>query len=410
MKRERANAPTTPMLEAASGEAAASPSRSVIWPVLPALAALLLTGDWAIGVTPDSLNYLRAAENVAHEGYFGADYLHWPPLYPALLALHGLFAVNVMTFAICVSKILQLSTLAGFWLIARNVAKSAYGLAFGLLVLVCIPQFQFVFSTVWSEGLYIPLCIWTVFFWMRYLRETNGYRDLLLASVFLALALLTRHVGVVLAFALVLSIQRIRTRSLNEKLVALAATIAATIPYFFWVLRTWKLSGTIGGPRVPLQGFDPLQKFELFGRVIWHWFAPHSYLQSHGIIIAAVFLGAALLAPLHCFLVTPRTQDFLRSKHGDGCWLISLLTLFIVGHALLTIITAARYTLDVDNRTIFPIFWPTLLLSMHALMVLSMLARSTNSRFSIQAVEILIVGYCTYWFLAPNSIINTLVS
>ena len=52
-----------------------------------------LTAKFGPGTTPDSASYLSAALSLAHEGrllnYDGSVFVHWPPLFPMLLAPGG---------------------------------------------------------------------------------------------------------------------------------------------------------------------------------------------------------------------------------------------------------------------------------------------------------------------------------
>jgi hypothetical protein len=59
-----------------------------IAPLLPALLLFVCTLDLQYATTPDSLNYLQAASGLRSAGRFDAGFTYWPPLYPALLALH----------------------------------------------------------------------------------------------------------------------------------------------------------------------------------------------------------------------------------------------------------------------------------------------------------------------------------
>ena len=162
-------------------------------PGLPALAVLAALFGLDVSQTPDSAQYLRAAETFRLTGSLGNDYLHWPPLYPVLLAAHGSMAIT--TFAALLGNLGALATLLGAWMLGRRMFASPVTLALALLALVSVARFGTVFSHVWSEVVFVPLGVWLAYAWVRYLDEGKG---LPLACVLLALALLSRHVGVVM--------------------------------------------------------------------------------------------------------------------------------------------------------------------------------------------------------------------
>lgn len=341
-----------------------------IAPLIPALVLLLATASLEISQTPDSVQYLLAADGLARGDGFGSGFLHWPPLYPMLLALGGL------TWAAVLGKLGALATILGVWAIGRTVIASCIGLAFALLVLACLPQFGSVFGTVWSEAVYVPLCVWLAYFWADHL-TTGSRRSLLTACVLLSLAMLTRHVGVVLAIAMALMAFR------QPRTLALIG--AACVPYALWVARTMMVSGTYAGARPPRATPDLLHQLELFGRTVGHWFVPHTYFMSGGVAIGVVFLALALAGLAY---------------HARRSPLLTFAALFVLGHCALTVITASRLSLDVDARTLFPVFWPTLLL-----VIVAIETAHKPSRWFYYPVA----AYALLWFAAPNAITNALV-
>lgn len=343
---------------------------AAIAPLVPAIALLLATASLTIGQTPDSVQYLLAADALAQTGELGARFVHWPPLYPVLLSLGGL------TWAAVLANLCAVATVIGAWAVCRTVIASRIGLAFALLALVCLPQFGTVFGTVWSETLYVPLVVWLMYFWADYL-TTDSRRSLVASCVLLSLALLTRHVGAVLVIAMALMAYR--------KPRVLAAIGAACIPYALWVARTFYVSGTYAGERIPKEAPDLGHQLELFGRTVGHWFVPHVYFQSGGWIMGLAFLGLALGALAYHY----------RRSH-----LLTFAALFVLGHSVLTIYSASRVILDVDARTMFPAFFPTLLLVACAIQL-----TYRPSRWFWYPLA----AYALLWFSAPNAIVNALV-
>jgi hypothetical protein len=347
-----------------------------LWPLLPALLVLCSLLGLQVAQSPDSLKYLQAAENFHRSGELGADFLHWPPLYPVLLSLHHALGIGANTLAALLGDAGALATLLGAWLLGRRVFSSPLTLALVLLALVSVTRFGTVFASAWSEAVFVPLSVWLACFWTRRLEGEGG---LLPACLLLSLALLTRHVGVVLAIAMALTALRLPPRA---RLQALAAIAAACIPYALWLWRTYLLSGAPMGPRAPLAHPDLAHQLALFGQVWAHWLFPHAYFGG-------ILIGAAVLAAMAAALVAVRDSRFL-----------AYTALVLLGHCVLTVYSASRLFLDVDARTLFPVFWLALFLLAH------LLERAVAGR---RWAQLLLGAYLLAWFSAPNAIINALV-
>jgi hypothetical protein len=346
-------------------------------PGLPALLVLCMLFRLTAYQTPDSGKYLLAAESFRLTGGFGSDFLLWPPLYPMLLAAHG--ALPAATFAALLGNLGALATLLGTWALGRRLLASPLTLAMTLLALVSVPQFGVVFSHVWSEAAFVPLSVWLAYVWGRYL---EGGRGLATACVLLALAMLTRHVGVVLAIAMALTALR------WKKWPALGGIALGCVPYALWIVRTLYVSGTPMGPRAPLAHPNLLTQMDLFGRVWGHWLFPHAYAGG-----LAVGLGVIVAFGLALPLARRSTT-------------LVYVVLVVLGHCVLTVYSASRIFLDVDARTLFPAFAFALFVGAWTI---ERGLSAMDGRKALAAKAILGL-YFLVWFSAPNAIINALIA
>jgi hypothetical protein len=212
------------------------------------MGAALLVGaamaPYGPGMTPDSVHYLSAAENlrrglgyatsvVPWNGPFPRPIALWPPLYPAVLA--------VVTAAI--------GATAGPWgLNALLMGVSTWRIAraaplLGALAFAIAPAVISVHGYAWSEPLFLLLAILALEGQERLLAEPAPKR-LAFAVLFTALACLTRYVGVALvisgALALVLA---------GRRLLALIYAALAVAPLGLWLLRNRLVTGTLMGDR-----------------------------------------------------------------------------------------------------------------------------------------------------------------
>lgn len=343
-------------------------------PILPALLVLASLFGLVASQTPDSIQYLSAAQTFRQSGGFGAEYLLWPPLYPALLALWP-----DSTFAALLGDLGATASLVGAWLLGRRVFVSPVTLGIVLLVLVTVTRFGMVFGMVWSEAVFIPIAIWLSYFWAKHL---DGERGLSAACLLLSFALLTRHVGVVLAIAMGVTALR-----LSRPWRSLAAIGVACIPYALWLWRTYLLCGEAMGPRPLLAHANLPHQIDLFGGVWTHWLIPHVYAGGMvaGIVVLAAFAAALALV---------RNNRFL-----------TFAALVLLGHCVLTVYSASRLSLDVDARTLFPVFWLALLLVAYLIEC----GMGQLSGRSSKVARMVLGVYLLMWFSAPNAIINALV-
>ncbi len=259
-------------------------------PVLAATGAALLIGASMIphgpGMTPDSVHYLSAAENlrkglgyatsvVPWNGPFPRPVTAWPPLYPAVLAVvtalagvtAGPWALNMLLLA------------ASTWQVARAAPL------LGVIAFMVSPAVVSVHSYAWSEPLFLLLAVLSLRSQERLL-EKPGSKPLLtavIAAVVTALACLTRYLGVALAVsgALVLIASR-------RRLLGLAYGALSVTPLGLWLCRNYSLTGTLTGNR-SASGRELPELIREAAMTLGGWIVPVSSLR----IVALLTLLAA---------------------------------------------------------------------------------------------------------------------
>lgn len=231
--------------------------------VTGALSAIVLTlattWEHGAGTTPDSANYVAAAQSLlAGEGFLrfeGSPLILWPPLYPILLAgasfVSGLTPLGVapwlgaLSYAVFVATSAHLFyQLSGRSIVATTVAAS---------LLVASQAYPDVFRMAWSETSFLMLSAGFLLAANRLLAASNegdGRQAIIWMGITAALAALTRYVGVVFIGAgalVVLTYSAGPLRSRLTRSVAWSGAVAA--PLTAWLTRNAELTGTITGPR-----------------------------------------------------------------------------------------------------------------------------------------------------------------
>lgn len=300
---------------------------------LSAVGAAVLVGAAMIphgpGMTPDSVHYLSAAENlleglgyatsvVPWDGPFPRPIAEWPPLYPAVLAALGGTAAGAWALS---SLLMAAST----WQVARAAPLV------GALVFAVSPAVVSVHAYAWSEPLFLLLAILSLRSQERLLEEP-GRKTLLIAAALAALACLTRYLGVALVISGALTLLAHRRR-----LAAFAYAALSAVPLGLWLLRNQSVAGTLAGRR-SASGRGLPELLREAAETVGGWIVPVTSLR-----IAAL---AALLA-LGVVLVR-------RSDRADRPWIA-----FAAVYLMLVLVLARAVAFDpLTTRLLVPLVPP----------------------------------------------------
>ena len=215
--------------------------------VLGAGLVLLRQASHGPGMLADALSYIVAARGlVAGEGLGG--WVLWPPLYPAMLAGGGLFALDPHAFAGPLNAVcFGLTVLvAGRWL--RRRLHSRFLWLWGCFSIALALPLAEVASHALSESAFILFATLALTRIDAHLGG-GGRGALIRAAAFSALACLTRYMGaaVVLAVVPLLLAARVAPR---EKMKHIAVyTLIAAAPLGLWMLRNLLVGGSTTGAR-----------------------------------------------------------------------------------------------------------------------------------------------------------------
>lgn len=221
--------------------------------LLPAAAAISGAAlvFWATargpGLTPDSLAYLGLAGGLARgEGYvfLGEPNAHFPPLYPALLALvnHGdpdrILGARLLSAGLAAANALLAAA------VVRACGGTPWGAGLAALWIACAPRPAYVHTMLWSEALFVSVSLLAALaLWRHAALVTTG--SLAAAGVALALVPLARYAGLVLAPVFGLALVRHGSGPVRERArrgVALA--LMGLLPAVAWAGRNVLVAGS----------------------------------------------------------------------------------------------------------------------------------------------------------------------
>lgn len=280
--------------------------------------ALLAAGMvWAatpkgLMVTTDSVAYLQAAENLlggqglslfSGEGQV-KPLVHFPPLYPLLLAGVGALGLPLLEAARVLNAVLYGGTvLLGWWLLRRHSGSQAWSLI-GAGVLAVSPILLAVHTRAMSEPLYLLLSLAALGALVEAAKRP-GWRKACLAGVWVGLAYLARYAGssLVLTGAVVLGLQRgVGVPERARRLAAFA--VPAVGPQALWMARNWLLAGTATNRTLAWHPPDPAFLKRPIG-LLWTWLLPFKFTYP------ALLASLALLAAVGLLLAL----RFWRNRH-----------------------------------------------------------------------------------------------
>ncbi|MGQ9684667.1 MAG: hypothetical protein ACUVX9_19265, partial [Anaerolineae bacterium] len=334
--------------------------------VLAGVGMLALATRHGVGLGSDSALYLAAAGNWlrglglswVRGGGEATLVTHYPPLYSLLLAglqmlrvpqLDAARAVNLTFFAV--------SGIAVGALAARLTGSRMLGLVGLGLFLFCGEVIQ-VHSWAMSEALYIGLASIGAVVVSLYLRNRRAW-SLVAAAVALALATMTRYVGLSLPLAAALAIASddlgVRSRPLRNAGIFLALSMAPAVLWLGWS-AVW--AGSPGG-RVP--GWSLAILPELARQVtstVLNWFLPLRLVRLlDAFPPAGVMLAAAALACLLALWLVRRGR-LVRGDHSISHGEVLLPNLWALLH-IGGLLAAAVFTFPethVNERTLSPAY------------------------------------------------------
>jgi hypothetical protein len=249
--------------------------------VLGVLLILIGTSKYGAGCWPDCVAYVSTARNLlSGRGYWmyaERPFVHFPPLFPTLLALLGLTGLDPFDAARYVNAIAfgLIVFLSGLYLLRCIRSKTLVVLG-SLAILFSTPLIH-VSTQVLSEPLFIVLVLLSMLEVSKFL-STGKSPPFFLAATFAALAFLTRYLGLtVVLTALVLLLIKRNIAFADRITKGIALILICILPMIAWLLRNYGVSSTLAGERPP-SSYTLGQHIYFTLDTVISWFVPPSSL------------------------------------------------------------------------------------------------------------------------------------
>ncbi len=362
-------------------------------------AALILAREatYGVGLSADFISYVSTARNLlAGEGFiqiYDWRYLHWPPLYPMLLAAASLGLFDPYAVAGPLNAVIFGLTIffAGQYL--RQHIQHRFLLIWACLAMMLAIPLIWVASHAISEA---PFILFVTLALIQASKALNNNRRsaLIWAAVFTSLAILTRYYGVIVIVVVLplLLFQRGIAVSEKAKRIGLYMLISA-LPVALWLLRNFLAYGVLDGRRNP-SSHAPLEILDKFFSDIAKWVFLYLPLPEVR-IAAAVLTGMALLAlAIWCGYTFVR----LHWKNGPGeGWRewhpLHLFGGFALVYLVFLIVAQSRTEiLPLGDRHLSPMYIPLLFAAVFALDKFLLYERGRNLLGSIGRLPLVRTG------------------
>jgi hypothetical protein len=326
---------------------------TVIAALAGAFIIFLYTRHSGIGVSPDAVTYMSAAQNFHNHGrlnyYNGLPVVDFPVFYPVLLSI-GIFltSLNPVSFAPELNAILfAVVILATGYIMTRFRNYYPWYKRIVLSCIVLSPGLLEVYSMLWSETVFIALLLLFFMAFHRYL-QSRSLASLLIMTLFAALAADTRFIGITLILSAGLFLLAEPGRPISNKWRPILLFSLGSLTLLGWnLVRNYLEMRLLTGSRE--KALNSLgTNLSFFGKVIGEWMIPVSLSRQLSILLA-IFILSILILLLGIQLLK-------RSSWGSYERLaLMFTTVYCV--SMIIISTTSRFE-NLDSRLLSPVFIP----------------------------------------------------
>ncbi len=334
--------------------------------VIAFMFGLLITQSGS-GISPDSAYYIKTGENIfSGQGFYqieGKPYTDWPPLYPLSIVAFMHLGIDTEQAARLVPILcFALLMFPAFFL--GKILGNVFTGYFTCLIFLVFAPLLYITSYALAEMPYVLFCVLAILFLAKFVISNEpGIKNLCVAGLFTALAILTRWPGFALLPAgLIAIIFKNKSRLKNTVYQTVLFGAISIIPIVLWLYRSFTLTGTLTGDRgQSIMGLladinaTILTIFrDFFFRLLPQELYSDFYAYTGLVIIVACFILLAVLVKIS----SPGRKvvlEYLRKNYIE--------ILYAAGYIVTIIISMLLWSHDpIDTRILVPAY-PFLILA-----------------------------------------------
>ena len=301
---------------------------------------------WGVGLSPDSLSYLKGARSIVENKNLQGLGTHWPPLYFILIALCDLITGNTLVAARYLQVFIFFLNLLLFSLIIWKSSHGAFVTTLiGTLLFVTAQPFLHMHTIVLSEPLFFLLTLLGFYCLSMYLDHENHFHLLFFSAFFTSLAFLTRYVGITLIISGTLLILLYGSGNIRKRLKAGSIfAFFSTLPALFWVSRNLFMKNEVTSRHFAVHPVS-MENIRIGLSLLLEWLhlpAGHPFM----LLVSIVLLAALFL------ISTKKTKSSQQSKVIELCFIFIIVYLAF----LLVSISFFDAQTDLNERILSPVF------------------------------------------------------
>lgn len=324
-----------------------------------------------LGLTPDSVAYLKAAQGLTEGRGLSYFSVQWPPLFSSVIHLFSqITEQDAVRGARLLNAVLYGCTFAltGIFL-SRLTAQRVHPL--GVYVfsgLLCLhPTITHIYFYALSEALFLPLVLLNLIVLHHFYDHKNDLTllNILSLSALGFLATSTRYAGVTLvALNVVVLLRFTGHKSITNKVFNYAALVVPIVLLLIWWRSHLGIGDTDTNQRPLL--WHPITVQNMYEGVVnlGSWFLPITYTDLSGRWVAAFFNSGVCSLVVLMILVIQSSMAIFTKKTDKrstldnySTWIIST---FCLGYLVFLILVRSLFDPNIvlDPRTLSPIFLP----------------------------------------------------
>ncbi|MQC26617.1 MAG: hypothetical protein DWG76_04095 [Chloroflexi bacterium] len=323
--------------------------------------------------------------------YAGSLFVRWPPLYPVALATIGsAFCIDPLEAANYLNAVVfGLIVFFGGLLLFEWFPNPRAFAFIGTSAILFSPPLLDASIMVWTEPLFILWVLFSFLFAEKYINK-GELTSLVILSLMVALALLTRFVGVALFFwGLIIILSNQRENLKRKKWHALYFAVISWLPIAFVLINNYFASNSFVGKR-GASNYSFIQNISFTIDTLNSWLVPPQVV-NHPV---AILLLPSMIIFLIVFGRKINWRDIVSQAPQ-----INLAVLFSTLYTILLISSSTIFAYDkINNRLLSPIYVPMIIIAFFPYQVLkeSMMRRDSKKWIRTFLMTILLL-----WFFYP---------
>jgi 4-amino-4-deoxy-L-arabinose transferase-like glycosyltransferase len=358
---------------------------------------------WGIGLYGwDSFSYVSVARSIAMgrgfvypiEDNYYAPLTHFPPLLSTILASFEIAGIDALRAAKLLNALLFGYSIVLFGLLIKRTINSLLFVALGTFLFTTSAILIELYSLAMSEGLFLTLTLLSFLLLDKYITH-NGWFSLIILSIVIGCAALTRYVGIVNIITGILAILLLKKeKRISRKLrdIFLLGAISFT-PLLLWTWRNYTLTTTINNRGIeyhPLVLNNYLNAFYTF----LNWYLPEDLVIGYEKEVVFISLGIVLVLIIFAYFYTRSHTKYILSSWKSSIRNLHSLNIISVIYVVcyLFAIFISKTFLDPGTGMTNRIFSPVLVISLFLTINLLNYAWKIEIR-AIRGIVLLMISY-----------------